>query len=470
MKILKEGIDRYLSDESNSKSSGIDGVALPSDADEVLKILQKGKPVTVYGGGTGVVGGACADGGFLLSTEKFKKIEADPLFMTVCCGAGASLKDLHREISKYGLWYPADSTEQSATIGGNIATCAWGARGYKYGSIRNFVNAITVVTPGAGVLEIRRGELKALAGKFKFAVKGREISLETADTLPKFAFKNSAGYYMGKETDLIDLFIGSEGTLGIVISAELKVLPVPFGVFSTALSFKESKDAFAFAAKMKAGSPGLCGLEYFDNNSTSILSAKYKNLMPGRHMIICEFEASSVSDEDMQMKLVEKEGFKAQETAVCGTGEKDNIISEMREALPSIINEKMRKRNLRKLSTDFSVPDAVKKEMYAVYERHLGGVEMQYAMFGHIGNNNLHVNFMPYDNNERETAAKTADAMAAEIADIGGSVAAEHGVGKLKKKYLELMYEKEEIDAMRKIKKAFDPAGILNAGNVFDIR
>ena len=469
MKILKEGIDRYLSDESNSKSSGIEGVVVPSDADEVLKILQKGKPVTVYGGGTGITGGACAEGGVLLSTEKFRKVEADPLFMTVRCGAGASLKDIHKELSKYGLWYPADSTEQSATIGGNIATCAWGARGLKYGSIRNFVNAITVVTPAAGVMEIKRGELKAHAGKFRFAAKGREISFEMADTLPKFAFKNSAGYYMGRETDLIDLFIGSEGTLGVVISAELKVLPVPFGVFSAALTFKDKKEALSFAAKIKTGNPPLCGLEYFDNNSTSLLSAKYKNLIPGRYMIICEFEASSAAEEERLMKLIDREGSKAQETTVCGTGEKNNPVSEMREALPSIINDKMRKRKLIKLSTDFSVAENMKKEMDAVYERHLNEVEMQHAVFGHIGNNNLHVNFMPYDNNEREAALKTAGAMAADIAALGGSVAAEHGVGKLKKGYLELMYKKEEIEAMRKIKKAFDPAGILNAGNIFDL-
>ena len=242
MKTVKEGIQRYLQDESNCRSSNIESVLVLENKREIAQAVRGLQgPFTVFGGGTGIVGGATADGGCVISTEKLKGITVDKSGKTAVTGCGVLLSELQEELKKHGFWWPVDSTEQTATIGGNVATNAWGTRSFKYGSIRNFIKRIDVVLADGSELSIKRGEIKAKNLEFDFNLNGKNYKFPITDLSDRFEIKNSSGYFMKKNMDLIDLFVGSEGTLGLITEIELSLLPAPYDISAFMVTF-ETKD------------------------------------------------------------------------------------------------------------------------------------------------------------------------------------------------------------------------------------
>jgi len=147
---------------------------------------------------------------------------------------------------------------------------------------------------------------------------------------------------------------------------------------------------------------------------------------------------------------------------------KDCLVYEIRESLPQTINEMIRHRKIKKISTDFAVGDENFDKMMQIYDNILPKTKIPYFVFGHIGMNNLHINFVPEDEKQKQEALELYDVMAKEIAALGGTISAEHGLGKLKKKYLQYMYSGQIIEKMKRIKEIFDPFNICNRGNIFD--
>jgi D-lactate dehydrogenase (cytochrome) len=467
MKVRRTGIEKYLQDESNSKSVNIDRVCLPENAADLSVFLRGNRePFTVYGGGTGIAGGATADGGIIISTEKLGKTVLDAGTMTMTLGAGALLSAVHETASKSGLWYPVDSTEQTATIGGNAATNAWGTRSYKYGSVRDFIEGIQVVLQSGEILDLQRGDSRARGFLFKFG----PGSFRVRDLSRFSGVKNSAGYFMKKNMDLIDLFIGSEGTLGVITEVTIRLKKLPEDIYAFMIPFGESREAFDFMEKIKSSrlinKP--LSIEYMDSNAVLLLADKYPGIGRAGSLAFVEVEEGPGAVEEFG-SLISSSGIDAGEVRISSTRKKKSFVYEVREALPQLINEKMRQKGLLKVSTDFSVEDKKSGAMITAYERAMRVTKVKSIMFGHAGNNNLHINFLPADKKEREEALDVYDSLAREIAGMGGTISSEHGIGKMKKKYLGYMYSESEINAMKKIKKFFDPLCRCCPGNIFDM-
>lgn len=462
----KDGIGRYLQDESNSSSKNIEGVFVPEGAADLSFFLKHSKKkFTIFGGGTGIAGGAVCDGGIIVSTEKFGRIKVNRAEKTVEAGAGVRLFSLRAELEKYGLWYPVDSTEQSATIGGNAAVNAWGTRSYKYGSIRDFTLGLGVVTASGDYFELKRGGIKASGLSMKFAGSAFKI----ADLARGRGIKNSAGYYMKKGMDILDLFIGSEGTLGVISDVKLRVLDRPADIHAFMIPVPGRQKAMDIIGKLKAaGYLKPLSIEFMDENSVKLLMEKFS--FPGGRtcLVFAEFE----DEKGIMDKAVDFINSMKIDPETVKTGsalKKEGFIYEIRESLPQQVNEIIRLNKMKKVSTDFSASDAGFPALMEAYDKALEKTKIKFVMFGHAGNNNLHINFLPENKAEYEEALDIYDRLAREAAGLGGSVSAEHGIGKLKKKYLKYMYSDAEIEAMKGVKRFFDPGNLCSPGNIFDL-
>lgn len=473
VKTDKDVIEAYLHDESGLLGAGCDRVFIPESYEEVSAILKdassKKTSVTVSGAGTGVAGGRLPFGGIVLSLEKLDRIlEVSPGRMTV--QAGVSITKIHEAAASTGYFYPPDATEWDASIGGNISTNASGSRSFKYGSTRKYVDSIKVVLANGEIIDIPRG---------KYLAKGQTIEIlnPKSETLNKFQIpnikmpdiKNAAGYYSKPGMDLIDLFIGSEGTLGVVIEASLKLLPVPGYVFAAFAFFESNRSALDFVAEARLS--GALAIEYFDGNSLTMLRDRFPRIPAGKEAAIFFEEEITEENErgfmDKWASLLEKYGVNIENVWGATEPEKELEFKKIRHELPVIVNEIVRSRGIAKVGTDIAVPFEKFREMFSFYEKELSSSGMDYLIFGHIGDCHLHANILPRSEKERDRARDIYLRFAKKAVSLGGTVSAEHGIGKLKHAFLREMYGEDGIREMVRVKKALDPEGILGRDNIF---
>src|ERR671930_246681 len=263
VKSEQDEIQSFLADASNLAGGHATRVLLPENSEEVAEALARSTrertPVTVAGAGTGIVGGRVPFGGVVLSTEKLKRvgeIVREDGGGRATAGAGVVLAELQREGRARGLLYPPDPTETSCYLGGTVATNASGARTFKYGPTRAYVRRLKVALAAGDLLDVRRGETFADAdGRFHVPLGGgRSIEARLPSYRMPATRKHAAGYYVAPGMDLIDLFIGSEGTLGVVTEAEVSLLPRPEGVLSGVVFFKAEEDILAFVREARGRS------------------------------------------------------------------------------------------------------------------------------------------------------------------------------------------------------------------------
>jgi D-lactate dehydrogenase (cytochrome) len=496
VKSEQDAIQSFLADASNLAGGHASRVIMPESsveaADALARASRERTPVTVAGAGTGIVGGRVPFGGVVLSTERLNRIgeivRDDEGGRATAC-AGVVLADFQREVSAHGLLYPPDPTESSCYLGGTVATNASGARTFKYGPTREYVRRLKIALAGGDVLDLRRGEIFAddkgiltvpLGG-------GRMIKASLPSISMPSTRKHAAGYYVEKGMDLVDLFVGSEGTLGVVTEVEVKLLPRPRGVLAGVVFFREEESLLAFVREARERSlatretarasvnaaVGLDAraLEYFDAESLSFLRERYP-LIPARAggAIFFEQETSEETEEALMgewLGLVEGHGALADESWF-GTNEHD--LAEMRafrHALPVMVNEWLARHGQRKVSTDMAVPDEAFPEMLRFYKEALRASRLAYVIFGHIGDNHVHVNILPRDDLEQLAARETYARFVERAVSLGGTVSAEHGVGKIKREYLRALYGERHLREMAELKRAFDPACVLGRGNIF---
>jgi len=474
MKVLHDELESYLADESGIRSRGVNCVYMPENKREMAQTVKGlNGPFTVFGGGTGLCGGSVQEGGVVAAVKYLNKIEISKNKKSVFAGAGATLGELHTFLNKNDLWYPVDSTEQTATIGGNLATNAWGTRSFKYGSVRNFVKGIEIILPGGEALSIKRGDVIADGESFRFTAENKRYTFNIKDLSGKAKGKTSAGYYMKKNMDLIDLFIGSEGTLGVITSAELDVAERPHDIMCFLVSFQSEEKAFDFIKKIKKESKkyDILSLEYYDCRSIQFLEKDYPLVKGKGALVFLEKEVSRPKDDEEILEtlggFIEDAAGPVSEVHVASTKNKEGFIYEMREALPRMVNEYMRGRGMKKVSTDFSFPESKFDKMIKIYKNNLKGIKIKYVIFGHAGNNNIHINFLPSCKKEYDESKLLYKQIAWDVVGAGGCVSAEHGIGKLKREYFYMMYSRGEIEAMKKVKKTLDYKGICGNGNIF---
>jgi D-lactate dehydrogenase (cytochrome) len=212
-------------------------------------------------------------------------------------------------------------------------------------------------------------------------------------------------------------------------------------------------------------------LEYFDVESLRFLRQKYEDI-PAKAIgaIFFEQETTPATEDSLMnewLTLLESNHALSEESWFA-TNEPDQAkLREFRHALPVLMNEWFARHNQRKVSTDMAVPDEAFAGMLRFYQDNLRGSDLRYTIFGHIGDNHVHVNILPRDDDEAAKAWEIYRRFIRRAVDVGGTISAEHGIGKLKREYLRELYGEEHLREMAALKRAFDPAGILGRGNIF---
>jgi FAD/FMN-containing dehydrogenase len=426
-------------------ASGYEGHAerefAPATPEELTAILAEANssatPVTLVGSATGVTGGCCPQGGWLVSLRHFSRIVVER--GRVIAGAAVTLRDLNEAASRTGQFYAPDPTEWTASVGGSIATNASGSRSYRYGSTRCHILSLDVAFADGTRRQFRRGEA------IDFDV--------PAIPLPNTT-KNTAGYPLAPGMEWIDLITGSEGTLAVVIEAELQLLPTPPAVASAVLFF--DTDAAALdAVDLCRVEPSLRMIEYLDANSLRLLQ------QPAGAALIVE----STSEE--WLESIDLPGLR-DDSWVAATPQDRERFRAFRHSLPEKVNDLVRRNGFQKLGSDFAVPVAHNREMLAHYHAELSHhFPGRYVVFGHIGDAHLHANILPATAEEDVRGRALMWELARHAVSLGGTVSAEHGLGKRKANLLPLQYRPDAIAAMQAVKHRLDPQRILGRGNLF---
>ena len=434
----------YLEDASGLIGHA-DRVLIPRDEGELLGTLRAASrdriPVTVSGAGTGLTGGRVAQGGWIISLEKFQRLEIQT--GRAIAGAGVSLDTLHTAAARTGQFYAPDPTERTASIGGTIATNASGSRSFRYGSTRRHVLGLRVALIDGRALSLQRGD------KVDFAVP--EIPLPNTT-------KNTAGYALSPNMDWIDLFTGSEGTLGIVMEAELQLLPKPADVLAGVV-FVISDEAALDVVDAWRSIPGLRMIEYFDRNSLDLLRPKYPEI-PGRAGAALLIEQEN-GDVDFWT------GHAPEDSWFAASDQDRERFRRFRHALPELVNDTMRRRGFLKLNSDYAVPLERNREMLAYYHCRAREQALDYVIFGHIGDAHVHFNVLAKSQAEFDRGQDLMLQFARHAVELGGTVSAEHGLGKRKTHLLELQYTPDQIESMKQVKRRLDAHWLLNQGNLF---
>ncbi|NQT28609.1 MAG: FAD-binding oxidoreductase [Candidatus Omnitrophica bacterium] len=469
----------YLEDTSNI-SGKASLLYLPQNNQEILESLRDCSrqkiPFTLSSGHTGTTGGCVPLEGAVISLENLNQIiDINQEKQIVHSQSGVTLENLEKEVNKFHLTLRSSPTENLAFIGGAIATSASGVRGFGYGSIRKYVRALEVVLTTGEVVNIKRGEITSKGRFFEFESGGRHFEFNVPSyQLPKV--KSQAGYYVKDNMDLIDLFIGSEGTLGVVVSCELKLQKIPFNIFDGLIFFSQEANALTFIEEIKSlkrrGELKPACLEFFDKNSLELLKEEH-SFVPGSEAAVY-FEQEVEDEASFQplllkwQELSEKNKACLDESILADTVGQRKRVFDFRHKLPQMINEFLRRNNQIKTASDIAVPDDKFNQMYNFYKKIAEEANIRYVNFGHIGESHLHFNFLPSNDQEARRAKEYLKELSQMAVSLGGTVSAEHGIGKIKKPYLKIMYKESEIKEMAALKKYLDPSCLLGLDNIFN--
>jgi D-lactate dehydrogenase (cytochrome) len=505
---IEQAYAQYLADESRMAATHLETIHFPTTPEQVAEALRSaraaGHRVTVSGARTGITGAAVPlESEEIISLERVRGrpvVRRDGDGWLARVGAGITLAELADALDhglceypdgkpERPLFYPIDSTEVSAHIGGTIATNASGARTLHYGPTRAWVWRLTVVTADARVLEIGRGEVAADDGVLLFERPDGERGAVRTPDVPMPRSKHTAGYYLRSDMDALDLFVGSEGTLGIVVEAELRLAEKPASrLFLTQfVDGPEEAVGMVVACKAHAGLDPLA-LEYIGPGAMGLLRTMGRQTPAYVEVSRLPADAEAAvyaeiafADEDELDAIHAALGEVAEQAGLdlarswAGFGDKDlEEMKRMRHAVPETVNTIIgrRKRDvleLHKVGTDMSVPDESLGAMMAFYRDRLEACGLEHVIFGHIGNGHVHVNILPRSAEELERAEELYMDFAREAVRLGGSVAAEHGIGRIKRPFLPIQFAERDLAAMRAVKTALDPDGALNPGVLFEV-
>lgn len=503
----------YLRDESR-RTGRADLISFAGCEDDIREVLRCGHAVTTQGARTGITGGAVPDGGHILNLSRMNRITGlrfEPalggVFLTVQPGlpllelrktlqtcefdtsgwSSGSIDALAKFRSQPRYFFPPDPTETSASLGGMVACNASGACTYRYGATRAYVEALRVVLADGSVLSLRRGRERADGRRFSVRT---EQGLELAGSLPDYtlpAVKNAAGFHVADNMDLLDLFVGSEGTLGVISEIEIRLIPLPECRFGVMAFLPGAGPAVALVKAIRslprARQP--VAIEYFDGHSLDLLRRRkaddpsdsaIPDLPAAYHTALyLEYHggeagvAGAVAELPAMMAAV---GGDESASWSADTESELERFKRFRHAVPELVNRMIDERRkkepeLTKLGTDMAVPDTELSKLMDLYRSTLGMAGLEHVIFGHIGNNHVHVNILPRSMKEYQFGKDLYLGWARQVVAWGGTVSAEHGIGKFKVALLREMMGDKGLSQMREVKRIFDPVGILNRGNLF---
>lgn len=441
---------RYLEDASGYRGHA-ERLIVPADeaalSAALIEANQSGAAVTIAGAGTGLTGARVPQGGWVISLEKFTRLEVFPGY--AIAGAGVLLSDVHAAAQRSGQFYPPDPTETSASIGGTIATNASGSRSFRYGATRRWIERLRVAMAGGSIREVARGEA---------------IDFDPGTIPLPQVTKNTAGYLLRPGMDWIDLFTGSEGTLGVVIEARLKLLTAPKAILGGVVFFPDDDSAIDAVEAWRESARSRM-LEYADGASLTLLRTRFAEI-PAHAQAAVLFEQELTGEDDPEIdawaERVETAHALTDDSWFAMTAADRERFRRFRHSLPELVNETVRRNGVLKMGSDFAVPAARNREMLAYYRQRLETeYPGRYVIYGHIGDAHVHVNIFSGD------AAPLLEEFARHAVALGGTVSAEHGLGKRKAGYLKLQYAPDDLAKMRAVKARLDPKDILGRGTLW---
>lgn len=477
-------IQNYLTDSSNLKGF-CEKVIIPETVDELTSCIkdcyESDIPYTISAGGTGLVGGRVPFEGVLVSTERINQIiEFNPESQYVVAEAGVIRKDLDEFLENQGYFLPPNPTETSSYVGGNLACNSSGARTFKYGTIRDYALELDIVLPDGEKIFLKRDEKSLVTNNnFLLQLPNRKRIEFKIPTIPKInASKNTAGYYLYDGMHLLDLFIGSEGSLGTIVSSKFKILPKPENVLGLIVFFDQLEKSLDFIAETRDMSkinqsnlPSARLIEFFDRNSLNLALQDYPEIPTGACCAVWIEQEYEKNEEEKILTLwlehIAKFSIYKNETWVALNDSEHRRFAEFRHSIPTRVFELVAQTKYPKIGSDVAVNDCLFKKYFLNLVEQLDQNKLQYFIWGHFGNSHLHLNIVPRSEEENKLSHKIYDWHIMEALSLGGTYSAEHGTGKLKRKYLELMYGKDIVLKMKEIKLIFDPKNLLGRGNLF---
>ena len=481
-------LENYTSDASNLHGNA-DCLFIPESIEEIKEAIETCRTnswqISTSGAGTGLVGGRVPFGGAVISMEKLNKIiSLNPDKRTVKVETGITVTDLDREIRNHGFFFAPNPTEKNSSIGGNIATNASGARTFKYGATRRWVRYLRVLLSNGDELRLNKGEFVAQDGQLSIkSLSGKDYSFKIPQiTIPDV--KHAAGYYLTQDMDAIDLFTGSEGTLGIIAEAEIELIPIAENVLGLIIFFDRLDGLFEFVEEARSHSrrnnelpnadvAGLSArlIEFMDENSLNLLRKDHPQIPENAcGSIWIEQEYSFANEEKIMetwMELITRTTSLDAATWVALNFSEHEKFRDFRHELPLKIVDILMQNKQVKFNPDGAVPDEYLRYFFGFVKNEIVTKQLGHVIFGHIGNNHLHANVFIKDEHQLQSADEFYDNCVTEALRLGGTISAEHGVGKIKVKYLNQMFGDKGIEEMKKIKKIFDPDNLLGINTLF---
>jgi D-lactate dehydrogenase (cytochrome) len=484
-----------LHDESRLAAPAAASIAEPATLAELRQVMRwhadQRHQVSVSGARTGVAGGAVPDAStHLVSVARLRGIvelnlEATPPFVRAL--AGTTLRELQAYLAANarGWSLPLDPTEAGASLGGMVATNAAGSRALRYGATRDWVVALTVELVSGRTLELQRGVHRAVGGTVRL-VDADGPRTARLPAIPKPRTKNSIGYGFTPDGDVLDLFVGSEGTLGVVSEVTLRLASAKESRLTFLQCFATAAQAFDLVEALRADdSVRTTAIEFLDARSHELARETGKaevervlaNAPAGSCSVFAEFGYDDEAGLESTIERVMAHANAAGGDEAAGlAGIDDQVLKDIRvfrHAVPERINATIARRReqhptLHKIATDMAVEDKDLRWVYELYTSRLTAAGLDHAVFGHAGNNHFHVNILPKDDAELQRAKAIYAEFAQAIVARGGCVSAEHGIGRIKKHFLQIQYGADTLDAMRTAKRWLDPEWRLNPGVLID--
>jgi glycolate oxidase len=436
-----EDIIPYSFDATAALRQLPDAVIFPRTTDEVARCVQlavsRSLPIVTRGSGTGLSGGSVPSAGsvVLCLAQMNAIIDVDPRNLTLRAQPGVVTLAIDEAAARHGLFYPPDpGSMRVSTIGGNVAENSGGLRGLKYGVTRDYVMALEVVMPDGRIARFGSP-----------------------------CVKDVAGYSMK------DLFVGSEGTLGIVTEVLLRLVPRPAARHTALALYERIEDAAETVSAIIAARIIPCTLEFLDQMTATCVEDFAHVGLPTDCAAVLLMETdghpAAVADEAERMAAIAREHRAREVRLARDAAEALALASARRNAFSALA-----RRRPTTILEDFTVPRSQLAAMVGFIAETARAAGLQVGTFGHMGDGNLHPTFLTdeRDAGEMKRVHHALDLIAKKTLELGGTITGEHGVGLAKKEWLAQQMGDNSFEVMKQIKRLLDPAGLLNPGKIFD--